>query len=251
MTSKCLPIISSGVVQLQEGKWQPLLVSLTFFSTSLFLLSAQAAELHGQGDQDQVSTRSLSTVTDVSGAMSPAYTGGEGNRQQTSYCLRRNTPSVLIPASAGPDQGAAPGAAVTPQDSLSVVTGGETIRRPVTDTTECPEVGPSVSAFQSKGNMSKRDGSQRISPVQAEAPRKSKEKARTPTKRVYHLNRMWEGKSFLKSHGTPQREKREKQSSVKERGYGSLLQEYINLSFAQKKSRWVARFLSPPAFCWP
>ncbi|XP_026363415.4 Golgi-associated RAB2 interactor protein 6-like isoform X1 [Ursus arctos] len=199
--------------------------------------SPAAAELHGQGDQDQVSTRSLSMVTDVSGAMSPAYTGGEGNRQQTSYCLRRNTPSVLIPASAGPDQGAAPGAAVTPQDSLSVVTGGETIRRPVMDTTECPEVGPSVSAFQSKGNMSKRDGSQRISPVQAEAPRKSKEKARTPTKRVYHLNRMWEGKSFLKSHGTPQREKREKQSSVKERGYGSLLQEYINLSFTQKKSR--------------
>jgi len=151
--------------------------------------------------------------------------------------MRRDTPSVPVQAPAGPVQRAEPGATVTLQGSMSVVEGGEAISRPVTDSTEGPEMGPSVSAFQSEGNMSKQDGGQRVSPVQAEAPRKSKEKERTPTERLYHLNRMWENKSFLKSHGTPRGDKRENQSSLKERGYGSLLQEHINLSLTQKGSR--------------
>ncbi|XP_077923825.1 Golgi-associated RAB2 interactor protein 6-like isoform X4 [Halichoerus grypus] len=199
--------------------------------------SPAAMELHGEGDQDQVNIRSLFMVADVSGATSLAYTGVERNRQYASYCMRRNTPSVPVQAPAGPVQRAEPGATVTLQGSMSVVEGGEAISRPVTDSTESPEMGPSVSAFQSEGNMSKQDGGQRVSPVQAEAPRKSKEKERTPTERLYHLNRMWENKSFLKSHGTPRGDKRENQSSLKERGYGSLLQEHINLSLTQKGSR--------------
>ncbi|XP_047587593.1 protein FAM71C-like isoform X2 [Lutra lutra] len=199
--------------------------------------SPSAMELHGQGDRDQVNGSSLSVLSDVSLAASLAYTGGEGNRVQASYCLRRNTPSVLSPAPPEMDRGVAPGAAGTLQASMKGAAVEGTDRRPVSNTADGSDSGPSVWADPDEGSTSKPDGHQRLSPVQAKAPRTSKDKERMPTERLYLLSRIWENTSFLKSQGTPWGDKRENQGSLKERGCGSLLQEYISLSLTQKGSR--------------
>ncbi|XP_004423090.1 PREDICTED: protein FAM71C-like [Ceratotherium simum simum] len=174
--------------------------------------SPAAMELHGGGGQDQVSIRSLPMVAEESGATSLAYAGGEEIQQRAShtYCILRNPLSFLITASTGPDQGAA---AVTSKDSMSVVTGGEITSRPVTETTEGPGVEPFVSALESKDNMSEQDGGQRVSQTQAEALRKRRKKARTPPKRPSLPSRTGDDKSILESHGTTQRDKKEKDHS--------------------------------------
>ena len=77
-------------------------------------------ELHGEGDQDQVSVRSLPMVAEVSGATSLAYAGGERVQQHASHKY-----SVL---------------------SVSVDAGGEMASSPVTETEEGPGAGPFVSA---------------------------------------------------------------------------------------------------------
>lgn len=50
-------------------------------------------ELHGDGGQDLLNVRSLSTVTEVSEATSFAYADGEGVQQPASckYSMRRDT----------------------------------------------------------------------------------------------------------------------------------------------------------------
>ena len=77
-------------------------------------------ELHGEGDQDQVSVRSRPMVAEVSGATSLAYAGGERVQQHASHKY-----SVL---------------------SVSVDAGGEMASSPVTETEEGPGAGPFVSA---------------------------------------------------------------------------------------------------------
>lgn len=204
-------------------------------------------ELRGQGDQDQDSIKSLPTVTNVSGVTSHAYSGGEGIRQLAShtYSVCRNTLSLLIPSA-----GSSHGAAVAPQGSVSVVAGGEIISRPVRETTEGPEVGPSNSSFQSEGNVSKQDGGHSVSQVQDEVLRKSKEKESTPAKRPSHPGGMEEDESSLKSHRTTQGDKTEDESNLKGQGHGSSFQELVSFSFIQKGSRWVPRFPFLPAFYW-
>nr|XP_008508373.1 PREDICTED: protein FAM71C-like isoform X1 [Equus przewalskii] len=175
--------------------------------------SPATVELHGEGDEDQVSIRSLPMVAEVSGATSLAYAGGEEIQQRAShtYCELRNPLSFVITASPGPDQGEAPGAAAaTPEDSMSVVAGGEMTSRPVTEAAEGRGEGPFVSASQSKENVSEQGGGQRVSQPQAEGLRKRKEKGRTPTQRPSLSGRMGEHKSILKSHGIIQRDKKEK-----------------------------------------
>ncbi|KAM8936536.1 Golgi-associated RAB2 interactor protein 6-like [Lycaon pictus] len=196
--------------------------------------SPAAMELRGQGDQDQDSIKSLPTVTNVSGVTSHAYSGGEGIRQLAShtYSVCRNTLSLLIPSA-----GSSHRAAVAPQGSVSVVAGGEIISRPVRETTEGPEVGPSNSSFQSEGNVSKQDGDHRVSQVRDEVLRKSKEKESTPAKRPSHPGGMEEDESSLKSHRTTQGGKTEDESNLKGQGHGSSFQELVSFSFIQKGSR--------------
>ncbi|XP_028382220.1 protein FAM71A-like [Phyllostomus discolor] len=82
--------------------------------------SPVAMELHGEGDQDQVSVRSLPMVAEVSGATSLAHAGGEGVQQHASRKY-----SVL---------------------SVSVDAGEETASSPVTETVEGHGDGPFLSA---------------------------------------------------------------------------------------------------------
>lgn len=110
-------------------------------------------ELHGEGGQDLLNMRSLSTVAEVSGATSLAYADGEGVQQPASckYSMLRDTLFFLIPAPAGPDQEALPGAAaVTPKDNVSMVAGGGMINRPVTEPWKVQELNPSPQSGRVK-----------------------------------------------------------------------------------------------------
>ncbi|GAB5566523.1 protein FAM71A [Prionailurus iriomotensis] len=177
-----------------------------------------AMELHREGDQDRLSIQSLPMVADVSPATSVAYTGGEGVQQHGSHihCVLRNTQSFLIPAPTGPDCLAAPGALVTLRGS-SVVSGGQTISRPVTETTEGLKVEAFMSALQREGDVS------RVSQLQAEASGQRKEKEQAPTQRPDHLSRVGEDSSSLSSHRTTWGEKTEEQSTLQGQGHGSPL----------------------------
>ncbi|CAK6443139.1 unnamed protein product [Pipistrellus nathusii] len=203
--------------------------------------SPAAVDFHGEGAQDQVSIRSLHVVTEVSGATSLAYAGGEGVQQYASWdnLVLKDTLSFLTLAPAGPDPAAVPEtAAVKPEGGVSSVAGGEMTSRPATETSEGPGAGPFVSACQSKDNedQSEENGDQRVSQCQAEALRKEKEKI--PTKKPSHSGRKWKDKSIPRSHGTTQGDQKKKnQSSPRGKGHGSSLQEHSNLSVSQKRSR--------------
>lgn len=206
-------------------------------------------ELHGEGDQDQVSIRSLPTFADVSGSTSLAYAGGEGIQHHSSHthCLLRNKLSVLIMASTGPDEVATSGpAAVMPKCCMSVAAGEKMINRPVTETDESPGAKRFISAFQSKGNMSEHGGGQKVSQIQADALGNKKKQERTPTKRPPLIGSSEEDKSILKSHGATQGDNMEK--SQDGQGQGSSSKGYTSLSSTQKESKWVAGSLS--SFCW-
>lgn len=198
-------------------------------------------DFHGEGAQDQVSIRSLHVVTEVSGATSLAYAGGEGVQQYASWdnLVLKDTLSFLTLAPAGPDPAAVPEtAAVKPEGGVSSVARGEMTSRPATETSEGPGAGPFVSACQSKDNedQSEENGDQRVSQCQAEALRKEKEKI--PTKKPSHSGRKWKDKSIPRSHGTTQGDQKKKnQSSPRGKGHGSSLQEHSNLSVSQKRSR--------------
>lgn len=203
-------------------------------------------ELHREGDQDRLSIQSLPMVADVSAATcSVAYTGGEGVQQHGSHtrCVLRNTQSFLIPAPTGPDCLAAPGALVTLRGS-SVVSGGQTISRPVTETTEGPKVEAFMSALQREGDVS------RVSQLQAEASGQRKEKEQAPTQRPDHLGRVGEDSSSLSSHRTTWGEKTEEQSSLQGQGHGSPFPEYSRLSSTLNGSWWVPIYPSLLAFRW-
>ncbi|XP_036154859.1 protein FAM71C-like [Myotis myotis] len=205
--------------------------------------SPAAMEFHREGAQDQVSIRSLHMVTELSGATSLAYAGGEGVQQYSSWdnLVLKDTLSFLTPAPAGPDQAAVPeAAALTPEGSVSSVVGGETTNRPGTETLEGPGAGPFISACQSKDNedQSEENGDQKVSQCQAEALRKENEKEKTHTKKPSHSGREWEDKSIPRSHGTTQGDQKKKdQSSPGGKVHGSSPQEYNSLSVTQKRSR--------------
>lgn len=193
-----------------------------------------------EGVQDQVSIRSLHVVTEVSGITSLAYTGGEGVQQDASQndLVLKDTPSFLTVALAGPEQGTAPGTAeVTPKGSVGAAAGEQTASRPVTETLDGPGAEPSVSASQSKDNMSTEDGGQAVSQSQAEAPEKRKEE-KTPTRRPSQSGKKKEDKSPLRSRGTTQGDQKKKfQSSPGRQGRGSSPQEYNSFRVTQKGTR--------------
>lgn len=80
-------------------------------------------ERHGEGDHDQVSIRSLPTVTEVSGATSSAYAGGKGIQPPASYkySVLRNRLHFSNPAPAGLKGHSSSNTKVT----VRVVAGGE------------------------------------------------------------------------------------------------------------------------------
>ncbi|XP_037665211.1 protein FAM71A-like [Choloepus didactylus] len=71
--------------------------------------STASADFFGNVDQDQVSIRSLHTLSEVSGASSAAFTGGEGIKYTSQKPT--STPDVSTPKPAQPAKGAASGAA--------------------------------------------------------------------------------------------------------------------------------------------
>lgn len=178
----------------------------------------------------------------MSAATSLAYAGGEGVQQHDAhtYWVPRNSQSFLIPAPAGPDCLAAPRAAVAPMGSTSGVAGGRAIGRPVTETPE----GPFIPFLRRDGNVSRPNGGQRASQLQAVLSGKRKEKADAPTERPNRLRRARKDRSSLQSHGTTRGKKTEERNCPQGHGHGFPVWERASLSSALKGSRWVPD--SPP-----
>nr|XP_010952274.1 PREDICTED: protein FAM71C [Camelus bactrianus] len=152
--------------------------------------SPAAMEFYGDGDQDQVSVRSLPMAAELSEDTSLAYAGGEGIQHHASHTHLLTKKHSLAAASRA--------TVVSAQGSMNTAR-EEVISRPATRTAEGPRAGPSVSAMQSRSNLSAQDVGRRVSQLQAEALTHGKKQERIHTKRATLLRSSREDKSVSKS----------------------------------------------------
>lgn len=105
-------------------------------------------ELHGEGDQDQVSIRSLPMIIQVSGSpLLLMLLGKEPNNMFHVNALYLGTHCLSKPwHQKGLTKGAVPGTAVlSPKGSVSLAAGGEMTSRSVRETLEDPGVEDFIS----------------------------------------------------------------------------------------------------------